>query len=241
MSEKKDQKKKGEAVIRLNEGQRRLFKRNWMERFTYTSPQQISVMYFILSGIMIYIYMTRLNPDASAFFVLKWFVIGYFSWTLGEYILHRWLYHDPVDATYDKGHHYLLHGIHHEFPDDVKRIIMPPIPSLGIAATIFTILYLAFWLITGSGYITLVFGPGFLIGYLCYKCWFAIISKQTFSLPFLPCQYIHATRQRISSRTAEAHHLTDMPEGISHRPVDLVPERKLGFIVSTLKNDFEIF
>lgn len=166
--------KKYEAIIKRNENQPRIFKKKWMERLTYTTPRVIIGMYWVISAILIYIYKTMLNTEASVFYIVGWFIIGFFSWTLGEYILHRWFYHSPGDASYHKGHNYLFHGIHHEYPNDTSRIILPPIASVAVAAAVFAIVYGLFWIVsfsvngTGNADIVFVFGPGFLNGYLAY-------------------------------------------------------------------------
>lgn len=161
-------KKKYEAIIRRNENQPRIFKRKWMEKLTYTTPWTIVGMYWIVTAGLIYVFKTQLHPEASLLYILGWFVAGFFSWTLGEYVLHRWFYHSPGDASYHKGHNYLFHGIHHEYPNDTSRIVLPPVASIAVAAVVFGILYGAFWLISGSGDLVFVFGPGFLNGYLAY-------------------------------------------------------------------------
>ena len=160
--------KEYKAVIKRNQEQPRLFKNKWLEKLTYTSPGIIIGMYAVLTTLFIWYYVTSLNPQATPTHVMMWFGIGLLSWTLGEYVLHRFLYHDIKDASYNKGFHYLFHGIHHEYPNDSKRIVLPPIPSLGIASVLFGFFYGLFWLISGSGDLAFVFAPGFVNGYVAY-------------------------------------------------------------------------
>ena len=165
MMNKPDQYK---AVIRKNEEQPRLFKNNFLEKLTYTTPTIIIVQYAILTVACISYYVINVNPQATFLFVLEYYLLGLISWTLGEYLLHRFLYHKIKDASYDKGLQYIFHGIHHEYPNDTKRIILPPLPSLIIAALLFGIIYSAFWLIQGSGDLAFIFSPGFINGYILY-------------------------------------------------------------------------
>ena len=156
------------AVIRKNEEQPRLFKNKFLEKLTYTTPTFIIVQYVILTVICISYYVLEVNPETSFVTVIKYYFFGLFSWTLGEYLLHRFLYHKIKDASYDSGLQYIFHGIHHEYPNDTKRIILPPLPSLMIAAILFGIIYMAFWLIQGSGDLAFIFSPGFINGYILY-------------------------------------------------------------------------
>jgi sterol desaturase/sphingolipid hydroxylase (fatty acid hydroxylase superfamily) len=155
------------AEIRTKEEQPKLFSNIVIEKLTYTSPAIIILMYAIVSFILIR-HFIHLSPQATLGFIISWYGVGLASWTLGEYILHRFLYHDHKDASYHKGHNYLFHGIHHTYPADTKRIILPAIPSLGIASVLFGFFYGLFWLITGSGSLAFVFAPGFINGYVAY-------------------------------------------------------------------------
>ncbi len=97
--------------------------------------------------------------------VLPWltFLFGFLSWTLAEYLLHRYLFHwIDEDSPWLRTFHFALHGYHHEHPDDANRLFMPPVP-----ATLFLLLFLAvFYLILG--YWAWFFLPGFELGYLLY-------------------------------------------------------------------------
>jgi sterol desaturase/sphingolipid hydroxylase (fatty acid hydroxylase superfamily) len=62
---------------------------------------------------------------------------------------------------------YVIHGNHHEYPRDKERLFMPPVPSLLLAVTVFSIMYLFAYLFGASEYV-FAFFPGFLFGYLIY-------------------------------------------------------------------------
>ena len=59
--------------------------------------------------------------------------------------------------------HWIMHGVHHDHPNDPMRLVMPPSVSVPLAA----LFYLAFYFVLGSTY-ALAFGAGFLAGYLLY-------------------------------------------------------------------------
>ena len=155
------------AVIRRHTEQPALFKNRWLEKLTYTSPWFIVGMYALLTIISIGQY-HKAHPEASAGFMALWFLAGLATWSLGEYLLHRFLYHNLRDASYDRGIQYLFHGIHHEYPHDTRRIVLPPIPSLVFAGILFGLVYGVFYLFTGSGNGAYLFAPGFVNGYLAY-------------------------------------------------------------------------
>lgn len=137
-----------------------MFKNKILERLTRTHPLVIVAMYLVLSGVSIsYFYR---NYSQSILTIIGLFLLGYFLWTLGEYCMHRFLFHHPKDASFDKGIQYTFHGIHHEYPDDTDRTVLPVIPSLGFAALFFGL----FWLIMGP--YALLFAPGFVLGYTSY-------------------------------------------------------------------------
>ncbi len=88
---------------------------------------------------------------------------GYALWTLFEYWLHRVVFHFEPDRGIGARMHWIIHGIHHEHPNDPLRLVMPPAVSVPLGALVFGLLYLAF----GSDYAPGL-GAGFFAGYLAY-------------------------------------------------------------------------
>ena len=88
---------------------------------------------------------------------------GLLLWTLSEYWLHRKVFH--WDPGHPIGHrlHFIIHGVHHDHPNDRMRLVMPPGASIPLAALFFGL----FWLIFGLPTALPLFA-GFLIGYLMY-------------------------------------------------------------------------
>src|SRR5690606_2837844 len=94
--------------------------------------------------------------------IIALFLTGMFTWTLTEYILHRWVFHHHPTTPLGKRINYVMHGNHHEYPRDKERLFMPPVPSLILASFFF----LSFYLIMGMAAVCLF--PGFMLGYLIY-------------------------------------------------------------------------
>ncbi len=88
---------------------------------------------------------------------------GYALWTLFEYWLHRIVFHFEPEDGFGARLHWIIHGVHHEHPNDPLRLVMPPAVSIPLGAAVFGLLYLAF----GSDYAPGL-GAGFFAGYLAY-------------------------------------------------------------------------
>jgi dihydroceramide fatty acyl 2-hydroxylase len=88
---------------------------------------------------------------------------GYAAWTLTEYFGHRWLFHAEFPGSWGARIHFLIHGVHHEHPNDPLRLVMPPLLSAPIMATAFLVILA----IAGRplAYPDLM---GFILGYLIY-------------------------------------------------------------------------
>lgn len=91
------------------------------------------------------------------------FTLGVFIWTWAEYMLHKYIFHMEPTNKFKTALQYTFHGVHHEFPRDKSRTIMPPAASLIIVGSLFFV----FRLIIGDYVYT--FLPGFMTGYLIYS------------------------------------------------------------------------
>jgi len=88
---------------------------------------------------------------------------GLAFWTLAEYWLHRKFFHwEPANA-FGRRMHFIIHGVHHDHPNDKLRLVMPPGASIPLAALFLGL----FWLLLGSP-TALPFFAGFIAGYLVY-------------------------------------------------------------------------
>ena len=88
---------------------------------------------------------------------------GYALWTLFEYWLHRIVFHFEPEDGLGARMHWIIHGVHHDHPNDPLRLVMPPAVSVPLGAIVFGVLYLLF----GAGYAPGL-GAGFFAGYLVY-------------------------------------------------------------------------
>jgi len=88
---------------------------------------------------------------------------GLVTWTLAEYLLHRFVFHFRPQGAWQARLHLVIHGVHHDAPDDARRQLMPPVP----AALALVVLYGVSLLLLGAGRCDAFF-TGFLVGYLAY-------------------------------------------------------------------------
>jgi sterol desaturase/sphingolipid hydroxylase (fatty acid hydroxylase superfamily) len=89
--------------------------------------------------------------------------LGYGSWTLFEYWLHRLVFHFEPEDGIGARMHWIIHGVHHEHPNDPLRLVMPPAVSIPLGAVVFGLLFA----VLGKRYAPGV-AAGFFAGYLAY-------------------------------------------------------------------------
>ena len=58
---------------------------------------------------------------------------GYALWTLFEYWLHRIVFHFEPEDGLGARMHWIIHGVHHDHPNDPLRLVMPPAVSVPLA------------------------------------------------------------------------------------------------------------
>ena len=138
----------------------RLFGSQWME---VLSKVHYSVPLFIYIPVILFVsYLSFSAGNTIGGFVL-YFGIGLGVWTLTEYVLHRYIFHYHPTSAWGQRLHFIFHGVHHDYPRDKKRLVMPPSASIPLA----TLFYLLFSLALDTVQLHAFF-PGFLLGYLVY-------------------------------------------------------------------------
>lgn len=157
---------KPKVTTEFQHGQAQIFKNPFLERLTKTNPLQNILVYGTAIAGMIFLALYQVG--LSGWQVIGWFLFGLFFWTFAEYMLHRYLFHWVTEAKWSQRFHFIMHGSHHQYPRDKERLLMPPVPGLIMAAILFGIFYLIFW-IAGFPRLTFGFFPGFFTGYLLYS------------------------------------------------------------------------
>lgn len=165
----------------------RLFKNPILESLTKTTP--LLSLLFYLPIVALLLYVALIHAELSISTVALWFVFAFFFWTLAEYLLHRYLFHWVTESETVRRMHYLMHGVHHDYPTDTDRLLMPPAPGLILASLLFGITYVVFYIL-GFAHLSWAFFAGFFFGYLMYS--FIHYSIHKFKPPtFLKSIWIH--------------------------------------------------
>lgn len=137
-----------------------MFKSDLMESL---SKVHFAVPLFIfVPAIFIFIY-KAFSAGASFINFGLYFLIGLGVWTLTEYVMHRFIFHYHPTSEFGRKVHFIFHGVHHDYPRDKKRLVLPPSVSIPLA-TLFYFLFKSFLV----SQLLFSFFPGFLLGYLCY-------------------------------------------------------------------------
>jgi sterol desaturase/sphingolipid hydroxylase (fatty acid hydroxylase superfamily) len=92
------------------------------------------------------------------------FLGGVAFWTLAEYGVHRFLFHYEPKTQWGRKIHWYYHGIHHDYPSDAWRLVLPPVLSIPLAVGFYGI----YTTLLGKG-MGSAFFAGFLLGYVSYE------------------------------------------------------------------------
>ena len=158
----------------------RMFTADWMESLSHVRPLVPHIIFVPVIAAALVVALRADTAGRVAVLVLG----GLVFWTLTEYVIHRSLFHPPqwieddtrrivaqlgpgdavVSALPTLRHkfYFLVHGVHHDYPNDSTRLVMPPSVSIPLAAAFFFL----FRAVAGSGAPAAF--AGFSAGYLAY-------------------------------------------------------------------------
>lgn len=94
----------------------RMFENDFLERFSRIHPATPFVVWIPIA--LFVLVRAAFVWHVGVVSLTGLFLGGIFTWTLAEYILHRFVFHWTNDTRWGKRVHFLLHGVHHEFPSD---------------------------------------------------------------------------------------------------------------------------
>ena len=105
---------------------------------------------------------------------------GVVFWTFFEYIFHRFVFHFDPNGPFQTRLQFVIHGVHHQYPHDKDRLVMPVTVSIPLA---FLFLLLFQLLLGGSAW---GFFTGFVAGYVGYDMMhYAVHHAKGFESPVL--------------------------------------------------------
>jgi sterol desaturase/sphingolipid hydroxylase (fatty acid hydroxylase superfamily) len=149
-----------EAIFPKHKGSKQLFNNPILEKLSRTHIAVPITVFFVYASALLYWSIT--HTSLSAGITIGMFLTGAISFTLVEYMVHRYVFHMNTYTKWRAKFQYTVHGVHHEFPKDKERLAMPPLLSITLA----TVLLLLFRLVLGD--LVFSFLPGFLVGYAYY-------------------------------------------------------------------------
>lgn len=183
----------------------RMFQSDFFEFFSKVHPAAPFVLWVpMVIALPVWAIVTGLST-APALLVMA--PLGFITWQAAEYFVHKKLFHWMGIGPISRRFHEIVHGFHHQFPDDPKRLVMPLAVSIGLASVVGGLLFLL-----QRPALTVPWFTGFLAGYLFYD----FMHWST-----------HFRKPRTAwEKTMRAHHMShhfadiDTNFGISHRWVD---------------------
>jgi sterol desaturase/sphingolipid hydroxylase (fatty acid hydroxylase superfamily) len=135
----------------------RMFKADWMEAL---SKVHFSVPLFIYLPVIIG---CLWQAEGGWMTIAGTFLLGLLLWTFTEYVLHRFVFHWTPPGKWGERLHFIWHGVHHDYPNDQLRLVLPPSVSVPLA----TLFYFLFKALLGTPSVYPFFS-GFILGYLSY-------------------------------------------------------------------------
>jgi dihydroceramide fatty acyl 2-hydroxylase len=137
-----------------------MFETPLIERFSRINPVMPFAFWLPVLGYFAYRTVARGTGPIPHLALL---LAGLFLWTFAEYVLHRYLFHYLGPRLWQRRLHFIIHGVHHDFPQDADRLVMP----LGASIPLGVIFYGTFHALLGAAIADPLF-VGFSLGYLAY-------------------------------------------------------------------------
>ncbi|MCW5923114.1 MAG: sterol desaturase family protein [Saprospiraceae bacterium] len=135
----------------------RMFKASWMEALSKVHFSVPLIIYLPVIGWLLW------QWPGNWLTLMGLFLLGLFAWTFAEYVLHRFVFHWIPPGRWGERLHFIWHGVHHDYPNDRLRLVMPPSVSIPLAFLFF----FGFQALLGRP-VVFPFFAGFVAGYLCY-------------------------------------------------------------------------
>jgi sterol desaturase/sphingolipid hydroxylase (fatty acid hydroxylase superfamily) len=115
-------------------GSPRMFRVDWVEKYlSRVHPTQVVVV--LVPVALFFASRSMRNPSLGLASSLSLLLLGLIAWTLLEYLLHRFVFHFVPEPTseFQRDLAFLVHGVHHDYPHDPDRLVMPPVVAVSLA------------------------------------------------------------------------------------------------------------
>src|SRR5882762_11938577 len=119
-----------------------MFESKFMEFFSHVHPATPVILY--VPVIVYFLYRAFAQGNMSILVIVGLFLLGVLMWTLLEYVVHRYVFHYEPKTRAGKMLHFIIHGVHHDYPNDASRLVLPPVISLPLAILFYLLFALSF-------------------------------------------------------------------------------------------------
>lgn len=158
---------------RVTDDSPRLFASDTLEMLSRTHPVVVVIIYLPIIVALVWYGVTKVSLGSWS--VTGLFLLGMIAWTFTEYWLHRAIFHWEPQTSWGPRVHFWVHGIHHEWPNDPYRLVMPP----AVSIVLFFLFLGLFYFLMGS--YSWIFQAGFTFGYLMYDMAHYVYHHRKFS------------------------------------------------------------
>jgi sterol desaturase/sphingolipid hydroxylase (fatty acid hydroxylase superfamily) len=148
-------------MLRATPESPRMFESDFVDFFSRTHPMVVPALFVPAAAALLWYSFARVGVGVLANAGL--FFGGLVAWSLTEYWLHRLFFHWKPEGRWGERMHFLVHGVHHTWPRDKYRLVMPPAVSISL----FVVFGALFYVLLGSHWVW-AFHAGFTIGYMTY-------------------------------------------------------------------------
>jgi sterol desaturase/sphingolipid hydroxylase (fatty acid hydroxylase superfamily) len=149
-----------------------MFSNKWVNFFTRVHWSFPMIVVIPIIGWELYLI---LQLEVSVTHATFFFLLGMLFWTLMEYKFHRYLFHFSNHTPWGERRHFVLHDVHHDYPNDHWRLVMPPVMSSIVIGLSFLVAFFVFGTYLGAAH------SGFILGYLLYDTIHFLIYRANWS------------------------------------------------------------
>jgi sterol desaturase/sphingolipid hydroxylase (fatty acid hydroxylase superfamily) len=130
-----------------------------LERLSRISPATVLAVFLPVIAVTAYL---SIQNGTGVLATGGLILAGVIFWTLFEYFFHRFVFHFNATTPFQHRLLFTIHGVHHQYPTDKDRLVMPITVSIPLAA-LFGLLFVSAMGDKGWGFFC-----GFGIGYVSY-------------------------------------------------------------------------
>src|ERR1700739_2785866 len=90
-------------------------------------------LFIYVPVLLFFLYRAIFVLNLTALTIVACYIGGVIAWTFTEYVLHRYVFHAHLPGKLGARISFVMHGVHHDYPKDSKRLVMVPTVSIPLA------------------------------------------------------------------------------------------------------------